>query len=127
MSTARRRNAARASQAGAEALQDLPAPEGLVARAALRGGQPVPSGAVGRAAAVEPGQSVRADVQSGGVLLSLSTVARGRGEIGAIVPVSGFDGHRVVRARVVAPGRVALLGSDPLDNVVAPRGAEDRP
>ena len=45
----------------------------------------------------------------------------------AIVPVSGFDGHRVVRARVVAPGRVALLGSDPLDNVVAPRGAEDRP
>lgn len=108
-------------------LRDLPAPEGLVARAALRAGQPVPTGAVARASAVEPGQSVRADVQSGGVLLSLSTVARGRGEVGAIIPVTGFDGHRVVRARVVAPGRVALLGSDPLESVVAPRGAEDRP
>lgn len=95
---------------------DAPAQvEGQVARATLRAGRPIPASAVGSVQAVEPGQKVTAFLRQGTVTLALDTTARGRGGIGAIVPITGIDGHRLVRARVVAPGRVVVLGSDALE------------
>jgi flagella basal body P-ring formation protein FlgA len=100
--------------------------DGLSARAPLRRGQPVAVSAVGRASAVEPGQLVRAVMKTGTVTIEMVTPCRGRGEVGSIVPVLGASGHRLVRARVIAPGRVQVLGSD--DTAIAGNvSREERP
>ncbi|RMG47387.1 MAG: flagella basal body P-ring formation protein FlgA [Acidobacteria bacterium] len=85
---------------------------GRIARRGLRAGEPVPAGVLGGAQAVEAGQSVVAVYRSGGVTLTLETVARAGGGVGAVVPVAGPGGRGVVKARVVAPGRVEVIGSD---------------
>ncbi len=97
---------------------------GRVAKVPLRAGQPVPASAVGKGAAVEPGQTVHALLKQGSVVLALQTICRGRGEVGNIVPISAPDGHRTLRARVLAPGKVQVLGSDELEGTASFRAPE---
>ncbi len=100
------------------------AAHGRVAKVALRAGQPVPASAVGKGAAVEPGQAVHALLKEGGVVLTLQTISRGRGDVGNIVPITAPDGHRTLRARVIAPGKVQVLGSDEVE-IAAPARAPE--
>lgn len=108
--------------APAHFVADPAAAAGKVARATLRAGQPVPASAIAKAAAVEPGQSVLAILVQGSVTLTLRTTARGRGDIGALVPVNGPDGHKLLRGRVVGPGRVVLIGSQAVGDDVENSG-----
>ena len=85
---------------------------GKVARSTLRRGKPVREASLQRSHAVENGQTVTAIFRRGGVSLELETEVRGQGEVGSIVRVLGQDGRRLVRARVIAPGRVLVLGSE---------------
>jgi flagella basal body P-ring formation protein FlgA len=98
--------------AGGAPLTSLP--QGAVARHPLSAGQPVAARHVSHAAAVEPGQAVRATLRSGDVALTIDTVARSRGEVGQMVTIAAADG-RPLRARVTAPGEVEL------ENPEAPR------
>lgn len=107
-------------------ITDPAALGGMIARAALRQGQPVPVSAVGTAAAVEPGQPVSAVFQQGTVTIAMQSKSRSRGDVGAIVSVTGLDGHRLVQARVIGPGRVVILGSQELQEN-APLRAEVNP
>ncbi len=79
---------------------------------------------MGKGAAVEPGQTVHALLKQGSVVLALQTICRGRGEVGNIVPISAPDGHRTLRARVLAPGKVQVLGSDELEGTASFRAPE---
>ncbi len=97
---------------GKAVLSDPGRAAGLVLRRPLRAGEPVLARQVRRPAAVEAGQPVRALFRRGAVTLELDTVARTRGDVGALVRVIGIDGRKTVVARVVAPGRVVVLGSE---------------
>ncbi|UCF66049.1 MAG: flagellar basal body P-ring formation protein FlgA [Acidobacteriota bacterium] len=105
----------RSSKSSGEELSDPADAVGRIVRASLRMGQPVRDLALAPSIAVETGQQVVAIYQRGGIELTLDTVARGRGEVGAIVPVVGPDGHGIVRARVTGPGVVVIVGSDELN------------
>lgn len=95
---------------GTAVLRQLVA--GAQTRRAIRSGELLLARDVRGAAAVEPGQRIRARVVEGVVTLALETIARGRGEIGDVVVVGGADG-RPLRARVIARGDVLVLGSQP--------------
>jgi len=97
---------------GKAVLDDPAKARGLVLRRPVRAGEPVLARQVTRPAAVEAGQPVRALFRRGAVTLELDTVARTRGDVGALVRVVGIDGRKTVIGRVVAPGRVVVLGSD---------------
>lgn len=86
---------------------------GRVTRRPLSMGDVLTGRDVGPNWAVTAGEPIRATFHRGAVRLAIETTARGNGEIGAIVPVNGASGS-LVRARVVAPGEVVLLGSDDL-------------
>lgn len=85
-----------------------------MARSTLREGQPVRVKALAPALAIEAGEVVKALLREGGVSLVLDTVARTRGDVGMIITVDGIDGRQGLRGRVVAPGRVVVIGSDPV-------------
>lgn len=102
----------RSYPSGTPVLRNAKDALGKVARNTLRQGTPVREASLQRALAVENGQTVTAVYHRGGVSLELETKARGAGEVGSIVRVLGQDGRRLVRARVIAPGRVLVLGSE---------------
>jgi flagella basal body P-ring formation protein FlgA len=98
----------RAFPPGEPLLRTLPS--GAVARNPLRAGVPVAARNVVRAAPVEAGQKVRALLKNGDVQLQIDTVARNRGEIGALVTVAGADG-RPLQARVIGYAEVEIVTS----------------
>ena len=102
----------RSYPSGTPVLRNTKDALGKVARSTLRRGTPVREASLQEAVAVENGQTVTAVYNRGGVRLELETKARGKGTIGSIVRVLGQDGHRLVRARIIAPGRVLVLGSE---------------
>ncbi len=102
----------RAFPSGAPVLHELSIAVGKVARSTLRTGEPIRSSALAVAHAVETGQTVSAIFRQGGVALTLETRARGKGEVGSIIPIAGVDGHSSVQARIVAPGKVVVMGSE---------------
>lgn len=102
------RQEVRSFPAGEPLLRTLPA--GAVARNPLRAGEPVAARNVIRAAAVEPGQRVRALLQVGEVQMQIDTVARNRGEIGSLVTVAGADG-RSLQARVIGYAEVEIVST----------------
>ncbi len=112
---------------GKAVLEDPEQARGLVLRRRVRAGEPVLARQVARPAAVEAGQPVRALFRRGAVTLELDTVARTRGDVGALVRVVGIDGKRTVVGRVVAPGRVVVLGSDEAEDTRLARREPRRP
>ncbi len=112
---------------GKAVLHDPERARGLVLRRPVRAGEPVLARQVTRPAAVEAGQPVRALFRRGAVTLELDTVARTRGDVGALVRVVGIDGKKTVIGRVVAPGRVVVLGSDEAAEPVVARRARPVP
>jgi flagella basal body P-ring formation protein FlgA len=88
---------------------------GAQVRSAVRADEPVPARAVEHGVAVEPGQLVVALLRAGAVQLTLETTARSRGRVGETVQVAGVGGRGLVEARVVAPGRVVVLGSEEIE------------
>ncbi len=112
---------------GKAVLDDPQQARGLVLRRPVRAGEPVLARQVTRPAAVEAGQPVRALFRRGAVTLELDTVARTRGDVGALVRVVGIDGRKTVIGRVVAPGRVVVLGSDEAAELEMARRARPAP
>ncbi len=88
---------------------------GKVARTRLRLGQPLRANSIEPDWAVRAGQLVEAHFESGPVRLVFETKAREKGAVGSIVKISGQDGRSLVEARVVAPGKVVVLGSDEVE------------
>ena len=97
---------------GSPVLTDPAQAIGKVVRTPLRREQPLRANLIHEALAVETGQTVVAVFRSGGVLLEMETRARGKGGVGNIIPVASQDGRKTLRARIIGPGRVALLGSE---------------